>query len=146
MNKETMARVIHDEICAADRGAYVRGMEYADKLSEAVIKAQQAEAPKELMDCKLSPEELEVLQEYVEPDNESIGYELNIATEQLKKVAPYIEAQVKAGIRDWITTHQVGFTMGNDLEHDAKVHHASYVSYWHIPVKDWEELKQEENK
>ncbi len=38
------------------------------------------------MGILLTPEELVILQEYVEPSNESIGYERNIAKAQLKKV------------------------------------------------------------
>ncbi len=38
----------------------------------------------------LTAEELEVLQEYQEADNQSIGYEGNIAKTQLKKVADWL--------------------------------------------------------
>lgn len=99
MNKETIAKALNG--LSADIWHYV-GMDWkailddSPEATEKFIKALEAEVPKELEDCLLSVHErVDVLDEGNWDIYDDEQYKLYCEA-QLKAVAPFIEAQVKA--------------------------------------------------
>jgi len=84
--------------------------------AEAVIKALEAEVPTSLMGCLLSDEEMiKVISKelgYEEDSIDLVGIEKEVAKAQLKKVAPYIEAQKQ--------NLEIDLQMANDAIADYK--------------------------
>jgi len=100
--KETIAKALYE----IDNGYTKWEKEYPHirtkyfTYAEAVIEALEADVPTSLMGCLLSDEEMiKVISKelgYEEDSIDLVGIEKEVAKAQLKKVAPYIEAQVKA--------------------------------------------------
>ena len=116
MDKETMAKALFEAEFAEDKVTWDTAndgyKELFGEYAEAVIKALEAEAPKELEECLLSPEEIENITENIalsyigekayKAKDGDLDKEISIAVAkaqlQSPKLAPCINAQVKAEV------------------------------------------------
>jgi len=116
----------------------------------------KTEAPKELMDCVLSNGAVcDIMYGDHELLNPNYAWKkaILVAKAQLQsprlqayiadKVTKAVKAEIKQQILEWIMNHHIGFTMGNDLETNANIHHANDVSFWHISAVELNQLKEE---